>query len=219
MFSTEGNLPSPVFKGYDDQRYFTAFAERGRIRLGALLTYRRIESAGRRDASEGEARLLIPHEVTTLHLDRQTLQLVGESVAPGHLNYGGSLHNPLYTFCVAGPDVQHDYLRRQFGCHIVEIFDTTAFLAALESSLASLHLADREVLFVDSCPVRYDKDAIGEYPTIHRDRIFYAQKPPDFASDCEWRVVVALSGPLKEAPEALFLDLSNPNLFCREMSS
>lgn len=32
MFSMEGNLPSPVFKGYDDQRYSTAFAERGRIR-------------------------------------------------------------------------------------------------------------------------------------------------------------------------------------------
>lgn len=215
----EGNLPSPVFKGYDDQRYSTAFAECGRIRLGALLTYRRIESAGRRDASEGEARLLIPHEVTTLHVHRQTLRLVDESVAPGHLNYGGCLHNLLYTFCVAGPDVQHDHLRRQFGCHIVEIFDTTAFLAALENSLASLHVADREVLFVDGCPVRYDKDAIDEYPTIHRDRIFYAQKPPRFASDCEWRVVVALSGPFKEAPEALFLNLRNPNLFCREMSS
>jgi hypothetical protein len=129
------------------------------------------------------------------------------------------LHNPLYAFCVAGPEVQHDHLRRQFGCHIVEIFDTTAFLAALESSLASLYLADREALFVDSCPVRYDKDAIGEYPMIQRDRIYYAQKPPHFSSDCEWRVVVALSGPLKEAPEALFLDLRNPNLFCREIAS
>jgi hypothetical protein len=219
MFSMEGNLPSPVFKGYDDQRYSPAFAERGRIRLGALLTYRRIESAGRRDASEGEARLLIPHDITTLYLDRQTLQLVGESVAPGHLNYGGSLHNPLYTFCVAGPDVQLDHLRRKFGCHVIEIFDTTAFLAELESSLVRLELGGRELLFVDSCPVRYDKDQIGEYPTIHRDRLLYAQKSSEHALDCEWRVVVALSGPLKEAPEELFLDLANPNLFCREMSS
>jgi hypothetical protein len=104
MFSMEGNLPSPVFKGDDDQRCSAVFAERGRIRLGGLHTYRRIESAGRRDASEGVARLLIPHEVTTLHLDRQTLQLVGESVAPGHLDYGDSFHNPLYAFCVAGSD-------------------------------------------------------------------------------------------------------------------
>jgi hypothetical protein len=215
----EGDLPSPVFKGYDDQRYSTAFAERGRIRFGALLTYRCIESAGRRDSFEGEARLVIPHDVTTLHLDSQTLQLVGKSVAPGHLNHSGSLHNPLYAFCVAGPKVQHDHLRRQFGCHVVQIFDTTAFLAELESSLARLQLADREVLFVDSCPVRYDKEEVGEYSTTHRDRIYYAQKPPHFASDCEWRVVVALSGPLKEAPEELFLDVANPSLFCREMSS
>jgi hypothetical protein len=219
MFSMEGNLPSPVFKGYDEQQYSTALAECGRIRLGALLTYHRIESAGRRDSSEGEARLLIPHEVTTLHLDRQTLQLVGESVALGHLNYSGSLHNPLYAFCVAGPEVRHDHLRRWFGPHVVEIFDTIAFLAELKISLASLQLANREVLFVDSCPIWYDKGEVREYPTIHRDRIHYAQKPPHFALDCEWRVVVALSGPLKDAPEKLCLDLANPSLFCREMSS
>jgi hypothetical protein len=217
MFSVEGDLPSLVFKGYDNQQWSAAFAERGCIRLGSLICYRKIESAGRRDPSEGEARLLIPHDVTTLHLDRQTLQLVGESVAPGHLNYGGSLHNPLYTFCVAGPDVQLDHLRRKFGCHVIEIFDTTAFLADFESALVRLELGDRELLFVDSCPVRYDKDQIGEYPTIRRDRLLYAQKPSEHALDCEWRVVVALSGPLQEAPKALLLDLPNPSLFCREM--
>lgn len=221
MFSMEGHLPLPVFKTYDDQRWSTALAKHGRIRLGALHTYRRIESTGRRDSSEGEARLLIPSDVTTVHLDRQTLQVVGESVAPGHLNYSGSWHNPLYAFCVAGPEVRADHLRRQFGSHVVEIFNTPAFLTELESALARLQLTDREILFVDSCSVRYDKDGVGEYPQVNRDRIYYAQKPPhsDFPLDCEWRVVVALSGPLKEAPEELFLDLANPTLFCREMSS
>jgi hypothetical protein len=115
--------------------------------------------------------------------------------------------------------VQLDHLRRKFGCYVIEIFDTTAFLAALESSLVRLELGDRELLFVDSCLVRYDKDQIGEYPTIDRDRLLYAQKSSEHALDCEWRVVVALSGPLQEAPKELFLDLANPNLFCREISS
>lgn len=217
MVSMEGSLPSPVFKGYDDKRYSTAFAEDGRIRLGELLSYHQIESDERRDDSEAEARLLIPHDVTTLHLDGQALELVGEFVAPGHLNYSGSLHNPLYAFCVSGPEVQHDHHRNEFGPHVVEIFDTSVFLAELESSLARLQLADREVLFVDSCPVRYDKDEVGEYPRIHRDHIYYAQKPPRFAADCEWRVVVVLSGPLREARKELFLDLANPSLYCREI--
>ena len=217
-FKIQGNLPSPVFRAYEHQQYSADFAERGHIRLGSLLSYREIESLGRRDTSEGEPKLRIPSDVTTIFLESKTLQRIGESVAPGYLNYSGSFDNPLYAFCVADSTVHHDHLRRQFGCHIVEIFNTTAFLVEFKNSLSRLQLPDREVLFVDSCSVRYDKGEIGEYPKDDHDRIYYTQKPPDFASDCEWRVVIALTGPLKEAPKELFLDLANPKLFCRQMS-
>jgi hypothetical protein len=112
--------------------------------------------------------------------------------------------------------VSRTLVAARFGGELVTIHDPLLFAAQLTRSLDNVGLGEREVVFVEGFPVRYDKDAVSELPKdeLERIRLAYGQKPQHFAGEFEFRFAVALSGPAKSAPEFLDVRLSQPTRFC-----
>ena len=206
-----GSLPAPAFKAYRDRCHAASLVTAGRIVLRELSFYREIEDVTRQDQSEGYAQLRVLDDVETLHIDPSTLRPASRTIQPGHLEYGSSYHNPAYLFCVSGPQVELAHLRC-FGQHIVRIENTELFIEDLADSLTDHNLGGRELLFVDCCPVTYNK---GEVGSPDGDlRLNYAQKPRFYEPDAEHRVVVGLSGSNLDAPSCLELILTRASLYC-----
>ncbi len=128
---------------------------------------------------------------------------------------------PLYLFCTSLPDVSLDLGRARFGPEVVEIHAPARFAAELAGSVDLLNLEEREILWVEGFPVRYDKDAVSALPLdrSERSKLPYGQKPSRFEVEAEYRFVVAISGPSAGAPTFLDLQLREPASFCRRYST
>lgn len=211
--SVDNSSPATLLRAFPDRTHAEDLVRHGRVRLGSILSYRTIEDEKRRDPTEGEVRLQVPGPVTTLHIDPVTLRVNNETVAPGLLNFGSSYHNPVYALCMSSPDVQPDHFRH-LGRYVIRISDTSMLLDDVVEALRTPPVAECEVLFVDLCPVVYNKGTIAPAPRGDSIKLHYSQKPDHFSSDCEHRLAVGLSGPLARAPSHIFLQLARAGAYC-----
>ena len=213
-----GALPDKLWRGYEDSDrvYAESFVTTGQIRLNALTFHQGNEDKVRGDPSEGFARLRVPGNVTTIHLDAQTGHKRGETTQPGLLNFSSDSLQPTYLFCLSTTQAG----ATRFGPTLVEVFDPRRLLDALGAALRTLESGwgpEREVVLVDALPVRYDKDAIASSAPSQLElvRLPYTQKSPAFAPECEYRVAVVLSGLRDDAPTHLDLVLPDVRTFAR----
>lgn len=152
-----GRYPRLLYRVFDQEQYARAFVERGCIRLRLLDDFVAIEDARRRDVAEGRVHIQIPGPVTTVRVDVATGRIVGESTAPGVLNYQGEIVNPVYISCFSYPprgDVRK--LPRHFGRYAVVVHDPRRLAQGITDWLtAEGALGARPV--VQCARVSYDK--------------------------------------------------------------
>jgi hypothetical protein len=160
----------------------------GRYRLRLLSHYRKLEAGVTRDAGEGEARHIV----------------LGVNNTP--VNYGGSLHNPVYILSFSEADAPA-VRQAIYGSFVATISEVSQFFDSLVDGLSKLALGSREVLGVELLRVRYSRETIiePEPSPEERWRLMVCQKHPDASGDREWRIAVTLSGPVSGAPEALWV--------------
>ena len=201
------SAPNFVYRAFDKEKYAKALVNEGRIRLGELRKYRGIEDARRRDATEGEAHVQFPDEVTRIHFDLVS----GESHSsrgPGIMHSHSSLGNPIYIFCTSLPEVDLEHMRRNFGKHIVKIGDPAQLSADLQLAMenSDLQLQGR----VDSSRVKYTKGelAAADSKPSERFRLSYLQKPKQFQPEREFRFVAIIGGVVRPSDLPQDIDLN-----------
>jgi hypothetical protein len=213
------SLPPRLLRFYrsEDRKYADALVVEGRLRLSQLTTYQRLEDPSRNDRDEGEGRLRVPGDVPVVHMSLIDGGVTDGGTVPGHFNFSTTWVQPLYVFCTSLPDVSLDLGRARFGPELVEFHAPARFAAELARSADRLTLDEREILWVEGFPVRYDKDGVSALPLdqSERSRLPYGQKSSRFQVEAEYRFVVALSGPSAGAPPFLELQLREPESFCR----
>jgi hypothetical protein len=179
-------VPAVLVRGFKEQAHAESFLS-GNVRLQLDQVYRSIEDNERRDTEEGMARLTVP------------------GVGGTDVHYGGSFHNPVYLLCCSDPAAADP----KFGRWVVCVNDPGTLLHALGD--ASSPIAGRTLEEVRLLRVRYSKDSrVADTPDPgERFQLMLAQKPANFAADCEWRYVVMFSGPVPGAPEVIWLKVEN----------
>lgn len=217
MITVDNSSPTALYRAFARAEHAEDFALRGRVRLGSVRSYKSIADDARRDRTEGDALVRVPsNAVETVHFDYATLRSMGSTFGPGVINFSSTYMNPVYALCMSAPDVDLSFLRARMGPHVVRITDTAKLVAAVAAAVQVSPLPDREVFFVDLTPVTYDKGDLGPKPD-NTVKMSYAQKPPHFALEREHRLAIGLSGSSVGAPDALFLDLADPQGFCETM--
>jgi hypothetical protein len=203
------DAPPTLLRFFDVESYARELVEHGRLRMRPVQAY--VAAPGlRRDDAEGKSHLRIPGSVPRVAVDVAAGKFSAPWEEPGHFEFGGEFMNPTYVFCTTQPGVDRSSLRVRFGSYVVTILSPSAFAAALLSGAAAAAAqAGRELLFLDGCPVRYDKGEVGAHPTHEeRLRLHFAQKPPAYALEQEFRFAAALSGPRAGAPAQLEISLA-----------
>jgi hypothetical protein len=162
----------------------------GRLRLMPIGFYSQIEDVSRRDEEEGHARLQVP------------------GVNDVWVDYSGSFFSPTYNVCFRGPKAELDRSPPQ-NRFAVKISAPNQLARDIAASLRASRFADRFPLWVRCLKVRYTKGArsVNTPDREERLRLMWAQKPQRFAHEREYRLVVALSGPITGSPTELALDL------------
>lgn len=189
MLLTPDGVPSCLIRAFTKEKYLRTFLA-GDVRVRRLDGFRSIEDSARRDAAEGEARLVVPDDAGV----------------PVH--YGGSFHNPVYLLCCSDPSV--DTVASNLGGWWATIRNPAGLLSAL-SLAAAAAAPGREVIDTLLLQVRYTKASKSSVTpdSEERYRLMLAQKPQDFAAEREWRYAVVLSGGVPDSPAELWLRVEN----------
>jgi hypothetical protein len=189
------NVPTTLFKYFDDAVHARDFLTRGVLRIGTLYDFRRIEShtAARGDATEGHVeyihRSVIPELITLENAPAPIRQHIERTGIPIAL-HGGAItaygdHPDCYVYCAsASPHAAADY-----GSHCIQIDDLAGFLTDL-----SRHLHQVRTLLTDphgfAAPCLYRdrirlSRSLGEFQELPMAFI----KPPSRSADEEVRAV------------------------------
>jgi hypothetical protein len=197
-----GDFPPFLVRAYSEEHWARAFVEEGRFRLSLLQYFAQIEDSARGDQTEGQAHLQIPQNVQTVHFDGDA-NITRITEAPGYVNLQGAFMNPVYICCFSyPPDGDLTKLPEHFGEHRVLIEDPLRFAQDVTDWLTEEGVL-RGTPVVECCRVVYNKGEKGTDTPDHlaRVRLTYAQKPPRFANECEYRFVVVATPTFEKEPE------------------
>ena len=201
-------LPTFVYRAFDNETYAKDFVDSGRIRLRALRKYQDIEDLTRRDSTEGVAHVRFPDVVTTVHYNAETGE-AHSSQGPGTMHSHASMGNQIYILCTSLPQVDIQYLREQFGRHVVRIGQPRRLATDLQRALDSAQGSVRGR--VDFSNVEYTKgDLVAADPGPgERYRLSYIQKLREFAPQHEFRFAVIVGGAARptDLSDSIDLDL------------
>jgi hypothetical protein len=189
--TTTGNYPPMLYRAFSEREHAEAFLQ-GRVRLGLLSFYKRIEDEKRQDDREGESSLLIPDQVLTLEIEPATKACVRKYMRPGYIHRSDEWLNPIYVLCCSYPPTRDDSLiPMSFGQFVVRIHEPRRFGHDLAEAIAS-HGAIPAWPQVECVKIEYTKG--GRVPTRPPDeelaRLAYSQKTPGFNEEYEYRLVV-----------------------------
>jgi len=137
-----------------------------------LCYYRKIEDARRRDAGEGEGRVVY-----------------------GTGRFWTTSPNPHYILCFSGPHVDVGYLATKYYPYVIRLSQPNEFVRDAAAYLEKdADLADE--MWLKCVQVRYDRDqpveSIPEPASEERTSMSYGQKAPRDSADCEYRLVLTL---------------------------
>ena len=122
------------------------------------------------------------------------------------VNYGGSVHNPIYVLSFSEPEAPAVATDR-YGTSVAHIDDVASLVRRLSRAVADFSFESRELLSVVLHRVRYSRDTtIDPEPTRdERHNLMSSQKDQRDADDREWRVAVTVSGPVAGAPDEFWV--------------
>jgi hypothetical protein len=166
-------IPPLLYRGFKHAQDAKQFIEYGRVRLGLMTDYRRIEDDHRRDEKEGVSNWYVEN-VPDLR---------------GHVT--GQHINPLYLLCTSGPDTDLVYLRSKYGRYIVRINEPSRLLADLNKYQPKPY----RMKMVGKCKLEQVSYTKGEVldtdpDTYEAVRLCYTQKSMQDLSDHEYRYIV-----------------------------
>ena len=179
--------------------------ERGVVRFGLLDYYKECEDQKRRDPSEGEGSIWVPGDVTRIAFS-EGLEPIRQWEEPGQIHLQTSFVNPTYVYCCSYPPNGNEaLLPLNFGNYRVRINDPVKFGQDLTDFLTT-HPEFNVRAPIECARVTYTKGQVASdaLTTDERHHLSFAQKPEEFASECEsfsMPVIIAiLSAVLKPIP-------------------
>jgi len=172
-------------RAFETEEYARQFMA-GDIRFGLLQYYRQME--GRRgDETEGEGYFQWNLNATNPDLH--------------NVNYSLSSLEPYYVLCCSHPEVCKCHLTKEFGSFIVCINDP---LRLLDRICTIWNGDDRASFPPFITPALYNKGELVE-PHFAPPCLVYAQKPPSYSQDREYRYVLECKPEAKQKDDFLTL--------------
>ncbi len=215
MVDVNGTPPAAMLKAYRERQYAKALLQNGEVLLRTVCSYRKMEEASKEDKSEGESNFLVHGQVPQVAINVKTGERRDLPPVQGHFNYGATFHNPCYAFCCSKITVNQAHIEEKLGPHIVEIFDTKAFIDSLTLACQDLKVNEEGINYIRPVVVKYDKGGIRKVKAAGDLDAIFGCKPPNFSTDQEVRIVLVFGGGASKAPCKLPLHLANPSSFCR----
>ena len=132
-----GRYPRFVYRAFTTRSYAEEFVHRGKVRMGNLKVYVRLEDAKRRDPSEGEGHFQRFDTVTSVDF----VPLTDDSFVrhePGYVHAHTELLNPKFVLSCARPGVDLEHLRSRFGHWVVRIDDPRRLAQEISTYLEGL---------------------------------------------------------------------------------
>jgi hypothetical protein len=188
-FFTINAVPSALRRVFHSKEHALQFMA-GDIRFGLLRYYRQLEG-WRGDETEGRGSVQWNLQTTNPDLH--------------NVNYSLSSLEPYYVLCCSHPSVCKCHLTK-FGSFIVSINDP---LKLLERICAAWNGDDRASSSPFITPVLYNKGELVEPPPyfIAPPCLVYAQKPPSYSEDREYRYLLECKAEAKQKDDFLTLNV------------
>lgn len=184
-----GEFPPRLYRAFAEKQWAEAFVNEGRLRFRPVQYFAHLEDSVRADNSEGKAHLLVPGDVTKVHLDLNG-NIVRVTSEPGYINYSGEFVNPVFICCFSyPPDDDLALLPRKFGDFVVRIADPRQLARDVTERMTADGIL-RGTSVVECYPVSYNKGekASEEPDNFTRTRLMFCQKSRTFSSEYEWRL-------------------------------
>ena len=170
------------------------FVEQGTIRVGVLQTYKSIECAARRDATEGEGLYKLKGPVVSGRFSTNPKIPAKWFLEDGVQQHHTETTNSIFLLCCANILADINLLKRRFGKYVVKIVSPVALAIEIDHALNGYD--GRSGLFlVEGKDVEYNKDGLivdGRTPDLLTD-LSYVQKPEEFSEEKEFRFCIIAS--------------------------
>lgn len=183
------NTPRYLYRFFDKKEYRDQFVQ-GSIRFRNLEFYKKTEDVKRRDVDEGKARGKYKTEkMMYLKISNKTGKVLERGYKAGTIFITGDSPNRYFIVALAGKSVDLKAISKKFGRYVVKVNDVGKFLELLNNNCKFSWKVGKIILE----QVKYDKD---NYITMEENNphlpvgYHFAQKPVDYAEECEWRIVL-----------------------------
>jgi hypothetical protein len=184
-------IPSSLLRFLEKVEYARSFLK-GEIRFGLLDYYRKIDGS-RQDDKEGHVSIYWNQKAPQVIIDKNTGEIIGESVSNQNIHCMGTSLNPYYILSTAHPEGDIELLKKKYGQFIVRINDPLALLKRIKLAWRDHYLAFNGRAFV--IPAVYNKDEVLDPDPylLSPPQYSYSQKPSSSMEDQEYRYVLVCS--------------------------
>lgn len=192
QLKTFGDYPEFLFRHFSEKEWAEKFIEEGSIRFTRLEVFAEHEDEIRRDDSEGVGRISYTDEVTTLSVNRNTFEVVGERTAQGTMQLSCSFLNIVHVLCFSCPPKNSlELLPNKFGRYVVKINDPSRLGQEITDYLC---VHNRIAAPVECVKVQYNhRQLFNEIPPISEiPKLSFANKPNHYRDEYEYRFVLIL---------------------------
>jgi hypothetical protein len=183
-------FPSLLYRYFGEERWAREFVERGRFHFSHLEYYRQFDCAARGDDTEGEGFASYYDDVQTVHFGKTTNVVKGVSVGSGKMDIHSNSCNAYFIMCCTRPpDDDLQRLASEFGSYVVKISDPERLAEDIAVYLRSL---SSPPFSLECVQVTYGKGGLlaGKPDSETLKRLSWADKPPAYAYQHEWRYVL-----------------------------
>lgn len=189
LLGDEKSAPERFFKAFRTEVYADHFLRVGEMRISRLESFRKTEDECRRDKEEGKGCVQYPTMLDSIHIHSNHPDATTTSSAPGLMSLLVEPMYPVFIYSVSDCDVSLEYLRAKYGPFVVEVFNSTAFLEAIDRTRHSFDVPGEKLADVHCLAVAYDKGEVRPTADPMDLVVACAQKSKTFAEDREWRIV------------------------------
>ena len=183
-----GEFPEFCYKAYNNENYAKQFIDCGNFLMGCINSYRYIEDQSRRDPTEGNGLTKEPGIVTSYGISPNPEEKTILKREFGYQEHHTELSNTRFCFCTCLPDVDFEYMKKQFGRFIVKIEKPRKLAEDINDYFIS---SGQKFLRIEGRRVVYNKGQKQERELTNNERVdlSYKQKPESFRLDCEFRII------------------------------
>lgn len=187
----------PLYKYFTEERFANAFIRKGSMRFGSLNSYRRLEDGGIRGDPKDGTLHYAPAEGIEITMVADGRKLVGTSFSTAAQN--------MFVYCMSSE--RSEERAAELGRFCVEIEDIEAIVARLKARACTTSKLDYAKVVCDETEYRaYDKIPGADWAVPERVVMI---KPPEYASQQEFRMVLPLKPDAHSDDECIFVAVGN----------